>query len=243
MQGYAYQPIGNMQGPLLNQLQYSHHQYPQQQQQQQQMGVQPEEPVDTIPTAIVIKNIPFSIKRDALLAILDNLDIPKPYAFNYHFDNGVFRGLAFANYRTSEETDLVVQTVNGLEVSGRKLRVEFKKVMPAAEQEKRDQEKAAAQAAALAQAQAQAAAEALLQRREMELMEQQQQLLLLEQERRDRERERELLQQQQDRRLNNRSSVAVLERRDSGRALEREDSDSRYSSSGKLHRLYFLALF
>lgn len=233
MQGYAYQPMGNMQGPLLNQLQYSHHQqqYPQQQQQQQMNGA-PEEPVDTIPTAIVIKNIPFSIKRDALLAILDNLDIPKPYAFNYHFDNGVFRGLAFANYRTSEETDLVVQTVNGLEVSGRKLRVEFKKVMPAAEQEKRDQEKAAAQAAALAQAQAQAAAEALLQRREMELMEQQQQMLLLEQERRDRERERELLQQQQDRRLNNRSSVAVLERRDSGRGLERDDSDSRYSSSG-----------
>ncbi|KAF9216295.1 hypothetical protein CPC16_000082 [Podila verticillata] len=238
MQGYAYQPMGNMQGPLLNQLQYSHHQqqYPQQQQQQPMNGA-PEEPVDTIPTAIVIKNIPFSIKRDALLAILDNLDIPKPYAFNYHFDNGVFRGLAFANYRTSEETDLVVQTVNGLEVSGRKLRVEFKKVMPAAEQEKRDQEKAAAQAAALAQAQAQAAAEALLQRREMELMEQQQQLLLLEQERRDRERERELLQQQQDRRLNNRSSVAVLERRDSGRGLERDDSDSRYSSSASLNQL------
>ncbi|KAF9377539.1 hypothetical protein CPB97_010106 [Podila verticillata] len=238
MQGYAYQPMGNMQGPLLNQLQYSHHQqqYPQQQQQQQMNGA-PEEPVDTIPTAIVIKNIPFSIKRDALLAILDNLDIPKPYAFNYHFDNGVFRGLAFANYRTSEETDLVVQTVNGLEVSGRKLRVEFKKVMPAAEQEKRDQEKAAAQAAALAQAQAQAAAEALLQRREMELMEQQQQMLLLEQERRDRERERELLQQQQDRRLNNRSSVAVLERRDSGRGLERDDSDSRYSSSASLNQL------
>ncbi|KAF9409062.1 hypothetical protein BGZ94_002088 [Podila epigama] len=200
MQGYAYQPMGGMQqGPLLNQLQYQQH--PQQQYQQHQSfnnninnnpggmngsnGTLVEEPVDTIPTAIVIKNIPFSIKRDALLAILDNLDIPKPYAFNYHFDNGIFRGLAFANYRTSEETDLVVQTVNGLEVSGRKLRVEFKKVMPAAEQEKRDQEKAAAQAAAQAMAQAQAAAEALLQRREMELMEQQQQLLLIEQERRE----------------------------------------------------------
>ncbi|CAG8770761.1 12740_t:CDS:2, partial [Acaulospora morrowiae] len=96
---------------------------------------------ETIPTAIVIKNIPFSIKRDALLAILNNLDIPRPYAFNYHFDNGVFRGLAFANYRTPEETDLVVSALNGYEVSGRKLRVEYKRVLPAAEREAKEREK------------------------------------------------------------------------------------------------------
>ncbi|CAG8598131.1 11412_t:CDS:2 [Paraglomus brasilianum] len=97
---------------------------------------------ETIPTAIVIKNIPFSIKRDALLAILNNLDIPRPYAFNYHFDNGVFRGLAFANYRTPEETDLVVSALNGYEVAGRKLRVEYKRVLPAAEREAKEREKA-----------------------------------------------------------------------------------------------------
>ncbi|KAF9913885.1 hypothetical protein BX616_009386 [Lobosporangium transversale] len=186
--------------------------YAQQQQSQQQSQQQPtEEPVDTIPTAIVIKNIPFSVKRDALLAILDNLDIPKPYAFNYHFDNGVFRGLAFANYRTAEETELVVNAVNGLDVSGRKLRVEFKKVMPAAEQEKREQEKAAE----------------ALHRREMELMEAQ----LLEQERREQER-RELEHQnrefERDRR--NRSS-ALLDRQSSGRGLDRDEVDTRYSSS------------
>ncbi|RIB15408.1 hypothetical protein C2G38_1971756, partial [Gigaspora rosea] len=96
---------------------------------------------ETIPTAIVIKNIPFSIKRDALLATLNNLDIPRPYAFNYHFDNGVFRGLAFANYRTPEETDLVVSALNGYEVSGRKLRVEYKRVLPAAEREAKEREK------------------------------------------------------------------------------------------------------
>ncbi|KAG9303916.1 hypothetical protein G9A89_005826 [Geosiphon pyriformis] len=96
---------------------------------------------ETIPTAIVIKNIPFSIKRDALVAILNNLDIPKPYAFNYHFDNGVFRGLAFANYRTPEETDLVVSALNGYDVAGRKLRVEYKRVLPAAEREAKEREK------------------------------------------------------------------------------------------------------
>ncbi|CAG8529391.1 122_t:CDS:2, partial [Diversispora eburnea] len=71
----------------------------------------------------------------------NNLDIPKPYAFNYHFDNGVFRGLAFANYRTPEETDLVVSALNGYEVSGRKLRVEYKRVLPAAEREAKEREK------------------------------------------------------------------------------------------------------
>ncbi|KAI7893016.1 uncharacterized protein EV154DRAFT_503005 [Mucor mucedo] len=85
-----------------------------------------------IPTAIVIKNIPFSVKKDALLSKLTSLDVPAAYAFNYHFDNGVFRGLAFANYRTAEETEIVVNTINGLEIGGRKLRVEYKKMLPTA---------------------------------------------------------------------------------------------------------------
>ncbi|KAI1295986.1 hypothetical protein EDD11_007620 [Mortierella claussenii] len=207
---------GYQQSPSMQQNSFV--QQMQTQQQQQQID---EEPVDTIPTAIVIKNIPFSVKRDALLAILDNLDIPKPYAFNYHFDNGVFRGLAFANYRTAEETEIVVSAVNGLDVSGRKLRVEFKKVMPAAEQEKREQEKAAA-----------LAAEAL-HRREMELMEAQ----LLEQERREQERrELELQNREFERDRRNRSSV-MLERHDSGRSNERDDTDSRFSSSASLNQL------
>lgn len=89
---------------------------------------------ETIPTAIVVKNIPFSLKRDQLLTILNNLEIPRPYAFNYHFDNGVFRGLAFANYRTPEDTDQVVATLNGFEVQGRKLRVEYKRVLPGSQE-------------------------------------------------------------------------------------------------------------
>lgn len=179
----------------------------------QQQAQPADDSTDTIPTAIVIKNIPFSVKRDALLAILDNLDIPKPYAFNYHFDNGIFRGLAFANYRTSEETDIVVAAVNGLEVSGRKLRVEFKKVMPAAEQEKREQDKAAALAAEAQH------------RRELDMMEAQ----LLEQERREQERreqerrELELQNREFERERRNRTS-AVLERHDSQRSNDRDDS-------------------
>jgi len=50
--------------------------------------------------------------------------------------------LAFANYRTPEETDLVVSALNGYEVAGRKLRVEYKRVLPAAEREAKEREKA-----------------------------------------------------------------------------------------------------
>lgn len=97
---------------------------------------------DIIPTAIVVKNIPFSIKREQLLQIIEDLQIPMPYAFNYHFDQGVFRGLAFANFRTGEEADAVVAALNGFDVSGRKLRVEYKKVLQAGEKERIEKEKA-----------------------------------------------------------------------------------------------------
>ncbi|KAI9251016.1 hypothetical protein BDA99DRAFT_522409 [Phascolomyces articulosus] len=83
-----------------------------------------------VPTAIVIKNIPFSIKRDALLGLLDIQSVPQPYAMNYHFDNGVFRGLAFANYRTHELALEATQLINKITINGRQLRAEFKRMLP-----------------------------------------------------------------------------------------------------------------
>ncbi|CAG99936.1 Pin4p [Kluyveromyces lactis] len=96
---------------------------------------------ELIPTAIVIKNIPFAIKKEQLLEVIAKMDLPLPYAFNYHFDNGVFRGLAFANFTTTEETTTVVQSLNGKEIGGRKLRVEYKKMLPQAERERIEREK------------------------------------------------------------------------------------------------------
>ncbi|AET39725.1 Pin4p Ecym_4705 [Eremothecium cymbalariae DBVPG len=96
---------------------------------------------DVIPTAIVIKNIPFAIKKEQLLGVIAKMDLPLPYAFNYHFDNGVFRGLAFANFTTTEETTQVVESLNGKEIGGRRLRVEYKKMLPQAERERIEREK------------------------------------------------------------------------------------------------------
>ncbi|TFL07580.1 hypothetical protein BDV98DRAFT_558097 [Pterulicium gracile] len=98
---------------------------------------------EIIPTAIVIKNIPFNVKRETLLDIIASLAIPTPYAFNYHLDQqGAFRGLAFANFRQSVDADAVVAALNGFDVQGRKLRVEYKKVLQAGEKERIEREKA-----------------------------------------------------------------------------------------------------
>lgn len=96
---------------------------------------------DVIPTAIVIKNIPFAIKKEQLLEFIEKLGLPLPYAFNYHFDNGVFRGLAFANFQTTDETTKVIDSLNGQEIGGRKLRVEYKKMLPQMERERIEREK------------------------------------------------------------------------------------------------------
>ncbi|KAK9762958.1 Peptidyl-prolyl cis-trans isomerase pin4, variant 2 [Basidiobolus ranarum] len=66
------------------------------------------------------------MRRETFLEILLELDIPKPSAINYHRDNGVFRGLAFANFKTPEEASFVISLLNGFDIAGRKLRVEYK---------------------------------------------------------------------------------------------------------------------
>jgi RNA recognition motif-containing protein len=108
---------------------------------QSSRGSPPMDSDELIPTAIVIKNIPFAVKKEQLVAIMTEMSLPLPYAFNYHFDNGVFRGLAFANFTTPEETQQVIDMMNHLELQGRKLRVEYKKMLPAAERDRIERDK------------------------------------------------------------------------------------------------------
>lgn len=96
---------------------------------------------DLIPTAIVIKNIPFNVRKEMLTTIMSEMGLPQPYAFNYHFDNGIFRGLAFANFQSPMDTQTVIEQLNGYEVQGRKLRVEYKKMLPEHERERIEREK------------------------------------------------------------------------------------------------------
>jgi hypothetical protein len=110
-------------------------------QHQQSRGSPPMDSDELIPTAIVIKNIPFAVKKEQLVGLMTDMNLPLPYAFNYHFDNGVFRGLAFANFTTPEETQQVIDSMNHMDLQGRKLRVEYKKMLPAAERDRIERDK------------------------------------------------------------------------------------------------------
>lgn len=139
-QSFPQGPLGQVQGQVMQQPPSEQNRF----KQQSQMFPQYPSPAveeELIPTAIVIKNIPFAIKKEQLLEVLTSLGLPIPYAFNYHFDNGVFRGLAFANFTTPEETSAVITNLNGREIGGRKLRVEYKKMLPLVERERIEREK------------------------------------------------------------------------------------------------------
>lgn len=114
-------------------------QYTQQIQNRPSQSPPPED--ELIPTAIVIKNIPFAVKKESLSQIMCDMGLPLPYAFNYHFDAGIFRGLAFANFNNGTETARVIEAMNGLELQGRKLRVEYKKMLPQQERDRIEREK------------------------------------------------------------------------------------------------------
>lgn len=100
------------------------------------------EPPEHISNAIVIKNIPFHIKIEQLQRLMEDLKLPTPYAFNYHFDsNKYFRGLAFANFHHDWEATEVIKVLNGYKVCGRALKVELKTMLKPGERETAEREK------------------------------------------------------------------------------------------------------
>jgi RNA recognition motif-containing protein len=95
-----------------------------------------------ISNAIVIKNIPFDVRKEQLQVLMKDLKLPSPYAFNYHFDKeGFFRGLAFANFHHDWEATEVIKALNGYVIRERALRVELKIMLKAGERETVEREK------------------------------------------------------------------------------------------------------
>jgi len=94
---------------------------------------------DLIDTAIVIKNIPFGYpEEDFVTKLFPQLGLVPPYAFNYHRNRAdrAFHGLAFANFNAPHEAQAAVDILNNYELSGRRLRVELKKRLPAEEEQR-----------------------------------------------------------------------------------------------------------
>ena len=79
---------------------------------------------------LVFKNIPYSYQKSSFLSLMMTMRLPLPYAFNYYFRDGIFHGLAFANFTDSKDASTVFCALLGREIDGRKLRVEFKEARP-----------------------------------------------------------------------------------------------------------------
>lgn len=79
-------------------------------------------------TTLVIKNLPFSMKQEKLMLILHAFDEQKPESVAFHHDSsGTFRGMAFAKYRSIQDAVFVFDHINGIDVGGRPIRVEYKR--------------------------------------------------------------------------------------------------------------------
>ncbi|EPE29713.1 RNA-binding, RBD [Glarea lozoyensis ATCC 20868] len=127
------QPNSNNQLPLKHSAYTNSHVDPPKWQRRQNGARESDE---FIPTAVVIKNIPFAFRKEQFIALVSEMRLPLPYALNYHFDKGVFRGLAFANFSSAQETRLFIDSMNEREVQGRRLRVEHKSMLPVEERER-----------------------------------------------------------------------------------------------------------
>ena len=89
-------------------------------------------------TRLVIENIPFAVKNEQLVQLMDELDLPLPLAFNYQFKDGVFRGRAFADFHSTKESAQVIDRLNDYELKGRKLSVGYRWMMPRGLQQSQD---------------------------------------------------------------------------------------------------------
>jgi len=79
-------------------------------------------------STLVLKNLPFQLKQEKLEELLNQLTV-KPLNVSYLYDGtGMFRGMAFVKYKEIEHAASVFESLNNLDITGRKVRVEYKRV-------------------------------------------------------------------------------------------------------------------
>lgn len=78
-------------------------------------------------STLVLKNLNFNLQHDQLVDLMKLLGAA-PHTVNYSYDQtGVFRGVAFAKYKKVEDATNAMEKLSGLDIAGRKLRIEFKR--------------------------------------------------------------------------------------------------------------------
>eukprot|EP00998_Keelungia_sp_KM082_P005631 NODE_193_length_2367_cov_81.247768_g187_i0.p1 GENE.NODE_193_length_2367_cov_81.247768_g187_i0~~NODE_193_length_2367_cov_81.247768_g187_i0.p1 ORF type:complete len:718 (-),score=191.95 NODE_193_length_2367_cov_81.247768_g187_i0:136-2289(-) len=77
-------------------------------------------------STLVLKNLPFQLKHDKLLAQLNTFAVKPSYIRYYHDGRGMFKGIAFVKYKSPEAAEQGKALLDGIDIGGRKVRVEYK---------------------------------------------------------------------------------------------------------------------
>jgi len=76
---------------------------------------------------LVIKNLPYNMKEEKLLHILNTFD-EQPEDVSFHHDSsGTFRGMAFVKYSSIQDSSFVFEHISSIDVGGRPIKVEYKR--------------------------------------------------------------------------------------------------------------------
>jgi hypothetical protein len=94
-------------------------------------GRDPKDPIDgtVIPNNIlVIKNLPYNMKEEKLVHILNVFENQRPEDISFHHDSsGTFRGMVFVKYYSIQDAVYVYEHINNIDVGGRPIKIEYKR--------------------------------------------------------------------------------------------------------------------
>jgi len=84
-------------------------------------------PVGQKTDALILKNLPFSMRPAALTEFMNQFSHP-PLSIIYHYlVNGKFKGSVLVQYTNADEAAEVMSELNGISIEGRSIRVEYKR--------------------------------------------------------------------------------------------------------------------
>jgi RNA recognition motif-containing protein len=94
-------------------------------------GKDPKDPSDAILVTnniLVIKNLPYNMKEEKLLNILNAFEDQRPEDVSFHHDSsGTFRGMVFVKYSSVQDAVFVYEHINNIDVGGRPIKIEYKR--------------------------------------------------------------------------------------------------------------------
>ena len=80
---------------------------------------------EVLSVTIAIKSLPVTLEKSQFLEIMERVHLTAPKTLTFQHDVGIFQGRAFARFGTIEEAQQAIDALNGFEIQGRTLSVDF----------------------------------------------------------------------------------------------------------------------